>query len=367
MKKMLTTILIMALAVFAVIGVAFAAEKSETDLAIEQLMKDIQGTGAAQVADSKDKIETRPPASPDKTEPAPTETPSGVAGRPKSPSKLTAGTAETEQSLLVDIEWLKKNISGVVLVDTRPEAAYASNHLPGAVNASWTYFANTSVPTGTKKYGTMWQETTMAKRIGALGINGSKTVILYDDGAGWGQAGYTAAVMRMSGIKNAKILKGGITAWKKAGGKLSTTKSSNKAASFSIKAYDSSYVVGTEWVDKNIGKPGFKLIDVRIPQEYAGKIRPFGEKRAGHLPTAINIPMGEFTTAEFTWKTADEIKAVLAAAGITPEDEVVLYDTAGVRAANVLMMLRYAGYTNSRFYDESFQAWAGDAALEIEK
>lgn len=369
MKRVLTAVLIAALAIFAIAGATLAAEKSETDLAIEQLMKEIQekeGTQPAGAATTgvivTPSADAQAPADKQPEKAAPV-----LAGRPKAPSKLAAGAAETDQSLLVDVEWLKKNIANVILVDTRPEAAYASNHLQGAVNATWTYFANTNVPNGTKKYGTLWQEATMAKRIGALGINGSKMVIIYDDGAGWGQAGYTAAVMRMSGIKNAKILNGGITAWKKAGGKLSTTKHSNKAAAFTIKAYDPTYVVDTKWVDDNIGKPGFKLIDVRIQQEYDGKIRPFGEKRAGHLPTAINISMSEFTTADFTWKTAAEIKSVLAAAGISPEDEVVLYDTAGVRAANVLMMLRYAGYTKSRFYDESFQAWAGDASLEIEK
>lgn len=374
MKRRLTIVLIVALAVFAAAGTVFAAEKSETDLAIEQLMQEIQGKEGQQAKPGTEKesaapigIQPTPTASKEKQELAETAPVSVPAGRPKAPSKMTSGAAETDQSLLVDVEWLKKNIANVILVDTRPAEAYVANHLPGAVNASWTYFANTGVATGTKTYGTVWQEATMAKRIGALGINGSKTVIVYDDGAGWGQAGYTVAVMRMSGIKNAKILTGGITAWKKEGGKLSTAKHANKAVAFNIKAYDPTYIVNTKWVDDNIGKPGFKLIDVRIKQEFEGKIRPFGEKRAGHLPMAINISMGEFITSDFKWKSADEIKAVLTASGITPENEVVVYDTAGIRAANVLMMLRYAGYTNSRFYDESFQAWAGDASLEIEK
>lgn len=369
MRKVLTMVLAASLAVFAVTGAAFAA-KSETDLAIEQLMKEIQGTDETRPAGeavigviAAAPADAQPPAA--AAEGSVVEIVPAVSGRPKAPSKLAAGAAETDQSLLVDVDWLKKNISSVILVDTRPEAAYAANHLPGAVNATWTYFANVSAPTGTKKYGTLWQEATMAKRIGALGINGSKTVIVYDDGAGWGQAGYTLTILRMSGIKNAKILNGGITAWKKEGGKVSNAKQTNKTVPFNLSKYDAAFVVDTKWVDDNIGKPGFKLVDVRIPQEYDGKIRPFGEKRAGHLPTAINIPMGEFTTSDFKWKTADEMKAVLTAAGIKPEDEVVLYDTVGVRAANVLMMLRYAGYVNSRFYDEAFQAWAGDASLEM--
>lgn len=366
MKKIMVMVLTFLIA-FVFAGASLAAEKSEADLAIEQLMKELREKETPQQQPAPVQAETPAPVqaeAPAAAEPAEAEK---TAARPKNPGKLAEGAAETYASLFVDVEWLQKNIGGVILIDTRPENIYAGNHLPGAVNASWTYFANVSVPTGTMKYGTLWQEVTMAKRIGALGVNGAKTVVIYDDGAGWGQAGYTAAIMRMSGVKNAKILDGGITAWRKAGGKVSTAKHSNKAVAFTIKGYDPNYVVATKWVDDNIGKPGFALVDVRTRNEYQGKIRPFGEKRAGHIPTAVNIDMGDFSTPEFKWKTADEIKAVMTDAGIKQDDEIVLYDTAGVRAANVLMMLRYAGYAKTRFYDEGYQAWAGDASLEIEQ
>jgi len=360
MKKALLVILItFVFAVFA--GVSFAAEKSETDLAIEKLMRDLEKNDGESAQPTAPAVQ---PAQEPQTASSPAE---ALPGRPKAPGKLSAGTPETYDSLIVDVDWLAKNIKNVVLIDTRPESNYATAHLTGAVNATWTYFANVNVPTGTMKYGTLYDAATMAKRIGALGIDGNKQVVVYDDGAGWGQAGYVTTIMRMSGIKNAKILNGGITAWRKQGQKVSTTKHTNKAVKLTIKEYSPNYVINTKWIDDNIGKAGFKLVDVRTPQEYKGMIRPFAEKRAGHLPTAINIPMGEFSTPEFKWKSAGEIKSILTAAGIEPGDEVVVYDTVGVRAANVLMMLRLSGYVNSRFYDEGYQAWAGDSKCEIVK
>lgn len=351
MKKTLIMILAtMMIAAFA--GAGLAAEKSETDLALEQLLQGMNG--GEEAAPEQDK-----PA-----EPAPVTT---LPGRPKNPGQMTSGALETYDGLMVDADWLLKNIKNVVLVDTRPESNYATAHLDGAVNATWTYFANVNVPTGTMKYGTLYDVATMAKRIGALGIDAKKPVVIYDDGAGWGQAGYVTAIMRMCGVKNARILNGGITEWRKQKQKVSTTKHTNKAVTLSLKAYDPGYVIATKVVDDNIGKEGFKLLDVRTPQEFNGSIRPFGEKRVGHLPTAINIPMGEFSTSDFKWKSADEIKGMLTAAGINPGDEVVVYDTAGVRAANVLMMLRLSGYANSRFYDEGYQAWAGDSNYEVVK
>lgn len=290
-----------------------------------------------------------------------------LAGRPLKPSEMKAGEPETAESLLVSAEWLKTHKGQVVLVDSRPESLYAGGHIPGAVNASWTYFANMSAPTGTMKYGTVYNASTMARRVGALGINGSKTVVAYCDAGGWGQSGWTVWILRMCGIRNAKILNGGFTAWKQAGGAVTRAKSSNKAVALKVAAYKPNYLVNTEWINDNLGKPGLAIIDVRTAAEYEGKIRPFQEKRAGHLPTAINLELEKFVTSDFHYREVQEIKDLLAANNITPETEIVVYDTAGVRAAFVTMVLRYAGYTKSQCYDEGFQAWAGKAELPLEK
>lgn len=287
--------------------------------------------------------------------------------RPLKPSPMQVGEPETEASLLVSAEWLKKNKGNVVLVDARPESLYSGGHIPGAVNASWTYFANMNAPTGTKKWGTIWQPATMAKRIGALGINGKKQVVVYDDAGGWGQSGWALWILRMSGIKNAKILEGGFTAWKKDGGAVSRTAHKNKAVAFSVSKYQEHYLVNTEWINNNMGKSGLVLLDVRTLAEYQGKIRPFQEKRAGHLPGAINIEMQNFVQDQYHFKEVEEIVELLKKHCITPDNEIVVYDTAGVRAAFVTMALRYAGFDKSQCYDEGFQAWAGNPELPLDK
>ncbi len=287
--------------------------------------------------------------------------------RPLKPTPMQAGEPETEASLLVSAEWLKKNKGQVVLVDARPESLYSGGHISGAVNASWTYFANMNAQAGTKKWGAIWQPSTMAKRIGALGINGKKTVIVYDDAGGWGQSGWVLWILRMSGIKNAKMLEGGFTAWKKEGGSVSKTVHKNKAVAFSIPKYKEHYLVDTEWINNNMGKSGLVLLDVRTLAEYQGKIRPFQEKRAGHLPGAIHIEMQDFVQDQYQFKEVEEIVELLQKHCITPDNEIVVYDTAGVRAAFVTMALRYAGFHKSQCYDEGFQAWAGNPELPLDK
>ena len=43
----------------------------------------------------------------------------------------------------------------------------------------------------------------------------------------------------------------------------------------------------------------------------------------------------------------------------------MVYDTAGVRAAHLVMVLRMAGYDKARNYDSSFHEWAGTPELEV--
>ncbi|MDO5114753.1 MAG: rhodanese-like domain-containing protein [Synergistaceae bacterium] len=289
------------------------------------------------------------------------------AGRPISPSPMAPGEAETPDSLIVTVDWLKANISKVILVDSRPDSLYAGGHIPGAVNAPWTYFANVNTKQGTEKWGVVWPAATMAKRLGALGINGSKTVVAYCDAGGWGQSGWTVWVLRQAGIKNAKMLEGGIGAWRSAGGKVVKDKHTNKAAAFKLDKYAPNYVVATEWINDNMGKPGLAIVDVRTEPEFLGKIRPFQEKRAGHLPGALNISREEFVTQDGKFKTPDEVRSLMASRGITPDNEIVVYDTAGVRSAFVTMLLRYAGFLKSQNYDAGFQAWAGNPELPLVK
>ena len=114
----------------------------------------------------------------------------------------------------------------------------------------------------------------MAKRIGALGVDGKKMVIAYCDAGGWGQSGWTLWILRQAGIKNAKILEGGIGAWKAAGGQVTKTKNTNKAVAFTIKQYVPNYTATTEWINNNIGKPGLVILDVRTKPEFLGRSAP---------------------------------------------------------------------------------------------
>ena len=289
-------------------------------------------------------------------------------------SGLFAGSArgaeygtETYQSLLITAEWVKANLENVVLIDARPQALYKGQqgHLPGAVNAEWTYFANMNGQAGTPAYGAVLPYVDIVRKIGALGIDGGKDVVVYGDGGDWGNAGWVVWILRMSGVRNALMMDGGFTVYRASGGKTSNRPAANRQVAFGGR-YDGSYLVDHVWMKQNYGKPEVKVVDVRHEDEYTGKIRLFDERRPGHIPGAINLPWGSVYTDDFKILPEGQLAALFEEAGFADKNQtIVCYDTSGVRAAFMTMIFRLAGYPNAACYNPSFLVWSADANTEV--
>ena len=326
------------------------------------------------VTSQQKKQPTKPAATTKKAQPA-KQTPAQQAkpAAPAVPQPTTAAPApfkgeETYSSFLVTPEWLKANIDKVVLIDARASSLYKGQqgHLPGAINAEWTYFANMGGKAGDPKWGTVADAPVLAKRIGALGIDGKKEVIVYGDGGDWGNAAWVVWILRMTGFGNAKILDGGFTAYRAAGGKTVATVHTPKPVTYPYTTFNPSYVVTTDWMKDAVSSPDVKIVDVRSEKEYAGEIRPFGEKRPGHIPGAINLPMDKVMTSDYKVLPESDLRALLESNGFTNKEQtIILYDTAGVRSSFMTMVFRIAGFKNARNYDASYHAWCGTEGLEV--
>lgn len=281
-------------------------------------------------------------------------------------NEKSAGARLVANDWIVSADWLKARLGKVVILDCRFPSLYATGHIPGAVNASWTTFVNTTAPAGSEKYGTILPPAQLAKKIGALGINANTTVVCYSDMGDWGQGGWTVSVLRIAGVKNVRLLDGGIYEWKQEKYPLTKKAYKNAAKAFSIKQENPKYIIYTSELKTLLSKPNVAIVDVRTPQEYSGEIAPFKEKRRGHIPGSINIPIDQFVTEQGLLKTAEEIQAMLVANGITKDTQVIFVDTCGVRGGWATVACLSAGFPNVRFYDSGFQAWAGDASLPLQ-
>ena len=298
--------------------------------------------------------------------PAPSRTPQPT--KAPVPTKIPAVTGgepapqEPRENLLVGDDWLRANLGKVVLIDGRAQSLYLKGHIPGAVNAEWTYFTSLKGRPGDRGWGDLLPRAQMAKRLGALGIDGKKPVVVYADRGGWGQDGWILWILRSMGLKSAKILDGGFTAWVASGGKTDKWPVKPKAVSLSLPKPDDSWNVSTQWIVDHMDH--LKILDVRTKPEFEGA-RFFQERRGGHIPGAIHLPFDQLVDGSGKLHTNEQLREIFHAAGLQEADDIVVYDTAGVRGAYATLMLRLAGFTKAKNYDSGFQEWAGDKDLEV--
>lgn len=272
----------------------------------------------------------------------------------------------TNNDLLVNADWVKDNLDkGIVILDARDAKDYAANHIPNAINVTWQQFTDMqNKKPGDKGWGNLLEASKLADAIAKVGIDGTKTIVVYGaPPTGWAEDGRIAWTLKSAGIKNVKILNGGWKVWASKGYSKDTKLPTVTAAAFKISAIDTTLNVTTDYIKSNLDK--IKTIDAREAVEYNGAVK-YGEARGGHLPKAINITWTQLYNSDGTVKSKKEIETILSAKGINKTDEIVTYCTKGIRSADMALILKMAGY-NAKNYDSSFYEWAGNSTLTVEK
>jgi thiosulfate/3-mercaptopyruvate sulfurtransferase len=274
-----------------------------------------------------------------------------------------AGMDTKKAGLFTDAAWLKENRSNVIVVDARSEKNFQKAHIPGAVPAPWQPFTEMDGKPGDPGWGVLLPQELLAAKIGALGIDGRKPVVVYADPPGWGEDGRFAWMVRMAGIKDVKILDGGLAAWEQTGGEITQKTFNLPGRTMKISQLDKGLTATTDWIQSRLGR--IKIVDSRTEREFEGA-RKFGEARGGHLPGAISIPLGNLFNEGGTIKNRQALRQLFQEAGLKPEDEIVAYCTAGIRSAYMALVLRMIGFDNARNYDASFYEWAARKNLTLE-
>jgi len=280
---------------------------------------------------------------------------------------VSSAHAEKEKMaspLFVDAQYLMDHHDQVVVVDARSEKAYNKSHIPGAVSAPWQPFTHMAGKPGDPGWGVLLPKKKLAVKIGALGIDGSKPLVVYADPAGWGEDGRFVWMAMMAGIENVRILDGGIAAWKKAGGWTTREPTSPPSLEMVINQWDESLDATTDWIRANQNQ--IKIVDSRSPSEFNGA-KKYGESRGGHLPGAILISFDTMFEKNGILKSPEELTRLFQSAGLQTEDPIVTYCTAGIRSAHMALVLRMTGFAKARNYDSSFYEWAGMKDLPLEK
>ena len=269
-----------------------------------------------------------------------------------------------------DLDQLIKN-EPTVIIDTRNPEAFATGHVPGAINMHDIFtFLATSTADGIQEL-----KSKFAEEFGAAGLSGAETAVIYEDAmnTGFGQSCRGYFLLSYLGYPKVSILHGGFQAWHAAGMPVTTDVTEPVAAEFPLKDTGHDLMIDKDDVLKALDDNSIVLLDVRDVDEWVGtSSSPYGKDfcpRKGRLPGAKWLEWYRLMKPGSVpvFKEPEEILADCASAGVTKDSTVYLYCFKGARASNTLVALKAAGIKDVKLYFSSWNEWSRDESLPIEE
>ena len=276
----------------------------------------------------------------------------------KSFPEITQPPKSPEQSWIVNAIEAKQMLEqGATLLDARG-STLIKKRLQGAIAVNWEQFSDRDSVTRGKL---LENDDQLTQQLQALGISSDKPVVVFGDAPdGWGEDGRIVWMLRTLGHPQTVMVDGGFQALIEAKVPLQQEKGhSPQAGNFVIKR-DLTWDIQRDDLRQKLGSDNLVIIDARQPREFNGKT-PYGERRGGHLPGAINLYFRDFRGDNGQLLARQEILAKLHNVGITPETQLVVYCTAGVRSGWLTSVLVDLGF-QAKNYAGSMWEWSAAPA-----
>lgn len=195
------------------------------------------------------------------------------------------------------------------------------------------------------------------------GVDKDRTHVVYATGEALPNdeilsATMVAYVLEKFGVKDIRILDGGIPAYKAAGFPVTQEYFGNPSGKLPAQG-DPSIGITVADVLKLKDQTGVVLVDARPHNEYVGNDDVW--LRKGHIPGAISFHWARLMEKDNThkFKSFDAVKAELTAAGITPEKDVLVYCGTSREGSLLRFYLKHvAKYPRVRLYEGSWKEYA---------
>jgi thiosulfate/3-mercaptopyruvate sulfurtransferase len=271
---------------------------------------------------------------------------------------------EAEKSFAApELAWnvneLKSHLVGseVKVMDVRVGEDYAMGHIPGALHFS-VYGVNTydTDAAPLESFTRMW-----AFLLGLRGVTDKDTIVVYDEISGM-SAARAFWFLEYLGHRDVHLLDGGFNAWRDSGFSITRDAQAPKASAFKYEAVRERVATYQDMLDA-IDESGKVILDTRSEKEWLGTDRRAA--RGGTIPGAVHLDWENHLAANGKLKSADELRDMFEARGITADKEVLAFCNTGYRSAHAYLVLRMLGYPRVRNYVGSWQEWGNRESCPV--
>ncbi len=264
----------------------------------------------------------------------------------------------SRSSALVTADWVQEHLAdpNVVLVEVDEDTeAYDKGHIPGAIKLDW----KADLQDGVR------HDFVTRERLEALlsekGIGTDDTIVFYGGNNNW-FAAYAYWYLAYYGHANLRLLDGGRKKWELDSRELTDEVPTRSATTYTAQAPNEQIRAFRDEVISAIGVKN--LIDVRSPDEYAGRLLAPAHlpqeaaQIGGHIPTAGNVPWSKAANDDGTFKSDEELTALYDAVGFDADKESIAYCRIGERSSHTWFVLHeILEHQNVKNYDGSWSEY----------
>jgi thiosulfate/3-mercaptopyruvate sulfurtransferase len=272
----------------------------------------------------------------------------------------------SREHVLVDAAWVEERIDDpkVVLVEVDEDtSAYDKGHIRGAVKIDWKQ--DLQDPVRRDFVNRQQFERLLSER----GIANDDTVVLYGGNNNW-FAAYAYWYFKLYGHDQVRLLDGGRKKWELDSRELTDEVGKRDTTSYTAKDPDLNIRAFRDEVVEAIGQKN--LVDVRSPDEYAGRLLAPAHlpqesaQRGGHIPTAANVPWSKAANDDGTFRDDAELKQLYADAGVDFGQDTIAYCRIGERSAHTWFVLHeLLNQANVKNYDGSWTEYGSLVGVPV--
>lgn len=260
---------------------------------------------------------------------------------------------------------------------------YEKGHIPGSI----------ALDTNSLESQETWNRRTpkeLEKTLLESGITSDTTVVLYgrfanpkneDDfpGSSAGHLGAIrcAAILLYAGVKDVRILNGGIQSWIDEGYPVTSQESIKEpAARFGADIPGKPEIfVDTPQAKKILADDNKNLVSIRSWPEYIGEVSGYNYiEKTGRIPGSVfgncgtdAYHMENYRNLDHTMREYHETEKLWAEVGITPDKKNAFYCGTGWRGSEAFMNAWLMGWPDVAIYDGGWFEWSSDPKNPVEK